>query len=103
MNKHIEEAVNNDPANLYGAQIYGIHPWQDYLFNVEEGCLQIIYIPEKKYSPVILAFAENNRGNTYTIKVKEAVKSGEFMDRLSSKDRKVLIKLASLNPPKHKY
>ena len=91
-------------THLYGAKLEGIHPWYSFIFEVsKDGRLQIIHICKTDYDPVIIVFAERNKGSTYALKAKDAIKSKAFMNRLSQSDRDSITRLASLNLPKSNY
>lgn len=91
-------------THLYGAKLEGIHHWYDFMFEIsKDGRLQIIHICKTDYDPVIIVFAERNKGSTYALKAKDAIKSKAFMNRLSQSDRDNVTRLAALNLPKPNY
>ncbi len=91
-------------THLYGAKLEGVHPWYSFIFEMsEDGRLQIIHICKTDYDPVIIVFAERNKGSTYALRAKEAIKSKPFMNRLSQSDRDSVARLAALNLPKPVY
>ena len=90
-------------AYLYGVNLQGIHPVQDFLFEpITDSKLHIIYTGSKSFDPIYIVVAEKI-GSTYSLNVKDAVKSKEFIGRLSDDDRSQLNMLAALNPPKRDY
>ena len=91
-------------THLYGAKLEGMHPWYNFIFEIsKDGHLQIIHICKTDYDPVIIVFAERNKGSTYALNAKDAIKSKAFMNRLNQSDWDNVTRLAALNLPKPIY
>lgn len=91
-------------THLHGAKLEGINPWYVFIFELsKEGCLQIIHICKTEYDPVIIIFADRNKGNTYALNAKDVIKSKAFMNRLNQSDRDNVTRLAALNLSKPIY
>jgi len=90
-------------AYLYGVNLQGIFPVTDFLFDpITDSQLHIVYTGSKDYDPIHVVVAEKNN-NAYSLNVKEAINSKEFVAQLSEDDKEKLTNLASLEIPKQDY
>ncbi len=88
---------------LYGANLQGIFPVTDFLFDpITDSQLHIVYTGSKDHDPIHIVVAEKD-SNAYSLNVKDAIRSKDFVARLGDDDKEKLTNLASLVLPKADY